>query len=79
MNSKPFTRSVSKKLLPLVMTLFLAGCLQTTTTHIAATESKIVAGVCKVWVPVTYSSRDTLETQLKVRANDAARDTYCKN
>lgn len=79
MNSKPFTQSVWKKPLVLVMALLLAGCLPTTTTRIAATESKIVTGVCKVWVPVTYSSRDTLETQLEVRANNAARDTYCKN
>lgn len=64
--------------LPMLATmLFLAGCLPTTTTHIAGTEANIAAGVCRVWKPVTYSSRDTDQTRLEARANNAARDAYC--
>ena len=61
------------------MTFLLAGCLLTPRTQTAATSDiHITAGVCSVWKPVTYSSRDTDQTQLEARANNAARKAYCK-
>lgn len=43
----------------------------------AEADARIAAGVCEVWLPVTWSSRDTSETQAEVRANNRARDAYC--
>lgn len=62
----------------LAMTLSLAGCLTTRATLIGGTEGRIVSDVCSVWKPVTYSSRDTEQTRLEARANNAARNAYCK-
>jgi hypothetical protein len=61
----------------LAMTFSLAGCLSTSTTRTDATEAAIVADVCRAWPVVTYSSRDTEQTQTEARANNAARDAYC--
>lgn len=57
---------------------FLAGCSQTSGTLTAATDVAIARDVCSVWVPTTWSSRDTQETRLGNQANNAARDAYCK-
>jgi uncharacterized lipoprotein YajG len=67
------------RLLPLVTTCLLAGCQLTSTTRTNAAEAAaaIAADVCRAWQPTTYSSRDTAETQLGNRANNAARDAYC--
>lgn len=77
MKSKFYIQSALTMPLLLVMMLFLAGCQQTLTTRTAETERAIAGDVCSVWVPRTYSSRDTEETQLEVRANNAARNAYC--
>ena len=61
------------KPLALVTTFLAAGCSQTTTTHTGATEA-----ACLAWHPVTYSSRDTPETQDQARANNAAWQKYCE-
>lgn len=61
------------RLLALVMLFLVAGCSQTTKTHIAATDP-----ACIAWRPVTYSSRDTPETQNQARANNAAWTKYCE-
>jgi hypothetical protein len=67
----------ARMLLPLLAMLFVTGCLSTPKTRIGETEAAIVADVCRVWLPVTYSSRDTAETVLEARANNAARSAYC--
>ena len=79
MNSSSFRVSGLTVLLALGMTFCLAGCQSLNTTRTAATEAdaSIAAGVCRVWVPVTYSSRDTEQTRLEARANNAAREEYC--
>lgn len=77
MNWKNYRASVSTVLPLLAMTLYLAACQLQTTTRTAATDAAIAADVCRVWQPTTYSSRDTAETQLGNRANNAARDAYC--
>ncbi len=77
MNWKSFTASASAALLTLATTSFLAGCSPTTSTLTVETEGAIAAGVCQAWKPVTYSSRDTEQTQLEARANNAARASYC--
>lgn len=65
------------------MTLFLlASCSPTLTTltggtSAAVTEQSIAADVCRAWKAVSYSSRDTPETVLQVRANNEARKAYC--
>lgn len=73
-------------LLALAMTSCLAGCLSLQTTPTGEIEARaaaiaadkaIAAKVCAEWVAVTYSSRDTEQTRLEVRANNAARDAYC--
>lgn len=66
----------------LAMTLLLVGCqsIQTTLTgetEVAKAERSIASDVCRAWKPVTYSSRDTPDTQLEARSNNAARTAYC--
>lgn len=70
-------RNESRMLLVLATTFFLAGCQQTLTTRTDATEANIVRDVCRAWPITTYSSRDTEETILGNRANNAARSAYC--
>ena len=79
MSSSSFKASALRTLLLLGMTSCLAGCLSLQTTPTAAIDADkaIAAEVCSVWVPVTYSSRDTEQTRLEARANNAARDAYC--
>lgn len=72
--------SVLMRLALLAMTLFLVGCLPTTTIHTAATEVAIASDVCRVWKPVIYSRHDTpgtVDGPDGIRANNAARDAYC--
>lgn len=78
MNWSCFTRRALIGPLALAMTCLLAGCQMIPTTSTAGTEAAIAADVCRVWSPVTYSSRDTPETTLEVRANNAARAAYCR-
>lgn len=80
MHFKPSRTSVSKLQVMLVMTLLLAGCQVIPTTQTAAikADKSIADNVCSVWKPVTYSSKDTQQTQLEVRANNAAQAGYCK-
>jgi hypothetical protein len=60
----------------LVAASMLTAC--GTMTLIGATDP-VKRDVCsKVFGPVTYSSRDTPETQLQARRNNAAYDSYCK-
>lgn len=48
-------------------------------TQTAETEAAMVADLCDhVWRPVTYSSRDTEQTQIEARAANAARAAYCQ-
>lgn len=81
MNSKSSMVSVFGKPLMLVMMFFLAGCQQTLTTRTGETDElwrAVARQVCEsAWRPVTYSSRDTEQTQLEARANNAARAKYC--
>lgn len=79
MNSSSFRASASTVLLMLGMTFCLGGCQSLSTTRTAATEAdkSITDGVCRVWTPVTYSSRDTEQTRLEARANNSAREEYC--
>lgn len=79
MNSANCKGSALKLLAVLGMTFCLAGCLHLQTTQTAATDAdiEIASGVCTVWLNTSYSSLDTEETQLQVRANNAARYAYC--
>ena len=63
----------------LAMLFSTAACQQIPTTRTVAIEADtmIAEDICDVWLPVSYSSRDTDETQLEARANNAARDAYC--
>lgn len=68
--------------LTLATTFLLTGCSPAVTTRTAATEAAIAADVCRAWIPVTYSSRDTDQTQLKCelempRKKPTARATRC--
>lgn len=62
----------------------LAACqsIQSTLTGGTDTAEKAVASiaadVCRAWRPVTYSSRDTEQTQTEARANNAAQERYCQ-
>jgi len=65
----------------LLVTMFsVAGCQNLLTTRTGATRADTTTAiqVCSIWGAVTYSSRDTPETRLEARANNAARDAYCK-
>lgn len=82
MNWKDFMASAWMLPLLLAMMCVLAACSPTLTTLTGGTdapaaEASISADVCRAWKPVTYSSRDTGQTQLEARANNAGRDSYC--
>lgn len=72
---KPITKML--QMLPaLAVVSLLTAC--ETPTLIGATDP-VKTDICeKVFGPVTYSSRDTPETQLEARRNNAAYDSYCK-
>lgn len=80
MKSSSFKMSALVGLKLLGTTFWLVGCTLTPTTQTAAInlDTDLARSVCEVWVPVTYSSRDTEQTQLEVRANNAARGAYCE-
>lgn len=79
MSSSSFKASALRTLLLLGMTSSLGGCLSLQTTPTAAIDADkaIAAEVCREWVSISYSSRDTEQTRLEARANNAARDAYC--
>ena len=82
MNSRTCTGRGSTLLSMLAMTFLLVGCQAipmtlTGGTEAAKADAEIAADVCRAGKPVTYSSRDTPETQLQARANNAARTAYC--
>ncbi len=54
----------------------LGACSLTLGTRTAATETRIVADVCRAWSATSYSSHDTAQTQREVRANNAARTAF---
>jgi hypothetical protein len=60
-------------LLPLATMFCLGGCSLTLGTSIGAIDAAVVTRVCTAWAPVTYSSKDTPQTQIEVRGNNAAR------
>lgn len=60
-----------KLMLVCVVTLLLLAC--TPLTRTSATD------VCAVWRPVSWSSRDTPETVVEVKANNARRAAWCEN
>lgn len=77
--SSTFFKVGALVLLPMLVT----GCLTVPTgpirpTQTAEIDQAVTQGVCGVWKAVTYSSRDTEQTQLEARANNAARDAYCR-
>lgn len=78
MRLKPLTASASIALSMLATVFLTAACSPTTQTRIAGTEGQLAADVCRAWLPVTYSSRDTDQTQIEARANNAARAAYCR-
>jgi len=79
MNSRFFKVKGLSALTLLVMTFSMVGCTQTLTTHSAGIEAdkEAASAACKAWKPLTYSSKDTEQTQLEVRGNNAARGAYC--
>lgn len=61
----------------LALTCCLAGCSLTTLTRTGGiSDAAVVQSVCRSWAPVTYSSKDTPQTQLEVRAGNAAREAW---
>lgn len=90
MKSNSSTVGGSMRLLTLGMTFFLAACSPTLTTLTGGTsagasagavrtERAIASDVCRAWPVTPYSSRDTPETQLTNRANNASRAAYCQS
>lgn len=58
-----------KQMLVSVAISLLLGC--TLQTSISATD------VCKVWQPVTWSSKDTPQTVAEVKISNARRKAWC--
>jgi len=78
MNSRSSMPSGWSVPLALVMTFLLAGCQSIPMTQTVETEAAMVADLCDhAWRPVTYSSRDSEQTQVEARAANAARAAYC--
>lgn len=61
-------------MLAIALTGSLTGCASLTNTF--GTEEQTV---CAVWKPITYSRRDTDETIVQVRVNNARRDAWCRD
>lgn len=80
MLSKTFKKTGLTALWMLGTTFCLGGCLPIQTTQTGAIEADqvVVTSVCRAWLPISYSSRDTEQTQLEVRANNAAQSAYCR-
>lgn len=68
------SRPLMRLALALTAIPILAGC-QTLT---GATNLRVVDTSCQAFRPITYSSRDTAETQREVRGHNAAWDALCK-
>lgn len=75
MRSRLPCRSVLMPLSLLAMTFCLAACNLPTATLTDATNGS-VAAVCRAWPVVTYSSKDTAQTQKEARASNAARTAW---
>lgn len=60
----------------LVVPLLTTACGMTFRTSIGETDAAIVQRVCTAWLPVTYSSRDTEQTKIEAKANNAAREAF---
>lgn len=76
--------NVWTRLLMLATMCCLVACQSTPTIPIggtdlvAETEARLVKQTCdEAWKTISYSSKDTEQTQLEVRAGNAARSAYC--
>lgn len=63
------SRGLMRPAAALLLTALLAGCV--TTMDTAATDAP--SGVCLVWQPIRWSTRDTDETIAQAKASNAAR------
>lgn len=69
-----------KLLLPLLpAAMMLASCAGMTGTAVTETppEGAAPAGVCLVWLPVSWASGDTDQTIREAKANNRARESWC--
>lgn len=90
MSLRSLIESVLTIPLLLATTFYLVGCQSIRTIHTDETDEasrraadsaveKLVHDTCeRAWLPTPWSSRDTPETQLANRANNAARKSYCR-
>ena len=58
-------------LLAMLLTSTLTGCATLTGT------SETNASVCQVWKDVSWSAKDTTQTIIEVKINNARREGYC--
>ena len=58
-------------LLAMLLTSTLTGCVTLTGT------SETNVSVCQVWKDVSWSSKDTTQTIIEVKINNARREGYC--
>lgn len=60
------------------VTLLLGGCV--TTTDTAEIEARLLSktAVCKAWLPVSWSLKDTDQTILEAKQNNASRKVFCE-
>lgn len=72
-------RSIVVGLLVLLsVSVMLAGCSTINQTLTAATKRVSGAQFCSVAEPITYSRKDTVDTQKQVREHNAVWDELCK-
>lgn len=72
-------RSSKRLRLLVVMLCGLAttSCATTTATVETEPEGADPSLVCLVWVPISWSTRDTDQTIREAKANNAAREAWC--
>jgi hypothetical protein len=58
-------------LLAMLLTSTLTGCVTLTGTK------EINTSVCQVWKDISWSSKDTTQTIIEVKINNARREGYC--
>jgi hypothetical protein len=78
MNWTSLKASACVRLFALALIFSTVACQPIKTIPIVEIDMRVTAGVCEAWQPVTYSSRDTEQTQIEVRAGNAAREAYCR-
>lgn len=69
-------KELRKLSLLVLLSLALTSCEALTSIGVTDPEGARPTAVCQVWLPVTWSTRDTEQTIREARANNRAREAW---